>query len=292
MSGHDYINPLVILAPEKSRAGAICAMLGRHPEMCALLDTRLFARNEMQEWIEAFGKGPSSRGLLQCVAEIVFDGHSKQSLERARRWLLKRANRSTIDVFTELAAMLYPLLIVERTAIITCQSQHMCRIRRHYPEAKFLHVVLHPAESGRLLIEHFEKCYQKKSNRTLEGISNPESAFYNLIDFSAGAPEIHPYQGWHERHTQILRFLSSVSKDRQMRIRAEDFLANPESGLKKIIEWLGLRNDEGALNSMTTRRPAGDGYFSADRLPRSRQAWPTDPPPEVKELAWGFGYLE
>src|SRR5580704_17473204 len=104
MAGDDYISPLVILAPEKSRGTTVCRMLGRHPEMCALVDTRLFARNEMHEWMEAFETGKSSRGLVRCVAEVVFDGDSKQSIQKARRWLLKRFNRSTIDVFTELAA--------------------------------------------------------------------------------------------------------------------------------------------------------------------------------------------
>ena len=141
-------------------------------------------------------------------------------------------------------------------------------------------------------MEHLEKYYQKKPNRILDGISNPESVFYNLIDFSAGEPEIHPYKGWHQRHAQILRFLSTVSKGRQMRIRAEDFLANLESGLKEIVEWLGLRSDAEALNSMAPRRHGGDRSFGADQLPGSRQEWLADPPPEVKELAWRFGYVD
>jgi hypothetical protein len=144
-----------------------------------------------------------------------------------------------------------------------------------------------------MLIEHFEERYQKKPNRTLRGVSDPESIFYDFIDLSAGEPEMHPYKGWHQRHTQILKFLSSVPKERQARIRAEDFFTEPESRLKEIVEWLGLRNDTEALNSMTRRRHARAGQHSSpNRVPQPRLEWPTDPPPEVTELARRFGYVE
>lgn len=293
MAGDDYISPLVILAPEKSRGSLVCKMLGQHPEMCPLLDTRLFARNEMYEWMDAFKDDWSSHGLVQCVAEFVFDGKSEHSLKQARCWLQQRVNRSTIDIFSELADLLYPLLIVERTAMITHRSQHMCRVKRHYPEARFLHVVLHPARSARSLVESFGKCFGEKATCTWREVIDPESVFCDLVDVSTQEPVLQPYKPWYQRHCEILKFLANIPKERQMMLRAEDLIAKPEPSLKAIVEWLGLRNDSIALKSMMQSQHDRFATDSAsDPRPQPPPKWFVSRPTEVEKLARRFGYLQ
>lgn len=292
MAGDDYISPLVILAPEKSRGSLLCRMLGQHPEMCALLDTRLFARNEMHEWIGAFEGGPLSQGLVRVVAELIFDGKSKHAMKQAQRWLRRRAARSTIDVFTELASLFYPLLIVERTAMITHRSEHMCRVKRHYPEAKFLHVVLNPGQSARSLIECFAECLREKPKRARMAVIDPESVFFDLFDFSTGEPVLQPYRPWYRHHCEILKFLATIPKERQLMLRAEDLVAEPESRLKVIVEWLGLRSDSSALKSMVLPQHSRLAAYSVyDPRPQLPSEWSANPPTEVEELARRFGYV-
>jgi Sulfotransferase family len=315
MPWEEIADPFVILAPERSNGSILCAMLGQHPEMCALLETRLFARGEMEQWIHDFGGGAASHGLLRSVAEIVFGRQSEQSINQARKWLLKRANRSTIDVFSELAAIVHPLFVVERTPIVTYRPEHMCRVRRHFPDAKFLHLIVHPVEYAHSLNEYFQECFGAAPERTCKLLSNSESIFFDLVDMSSGEPRLDPSRSWRRRHISILKFLASIPTERQTRIRLEDLRCNPRQSLRQVVEWLGLRSDFEALESMLDPKESTPASFGSEaarfgsdtgslREPRlqalskraneagelERHASPIQLTPEVEDLARYLGY--
>ena len=102
-----------------------------------------------------------------------------------------------------------------------------------------------------------------------------------------------------------------------MRVRGEDLLSEPDTYLRKIAEWLGLRTDEEALEAMKhpeqspyacigpanapfgnnrgfLQAPALRPYSPAQKLKLegalSRRDTGGEFSPEVKELAREFGY--
>jgi hypothetical protein len=49
---------------------------------------------------------------------------------------------------------------------------------------------------------------------------------------------------------RIIEFLENIPEDRQMRIKGEDFMTDPDPFLIKIAEWLGISTDAGAIGEM------------------------------------------
>lgn len=316
MSRNEIDYPLLILAPERSFGSLVCAMLGQHPEMYGLLETRLFARNEMHEWFEDFENGTGSHGLIRSVAEVVFGSQSEPSIREARGWLRNRANRSTVDVFSELAETIYPLVLVERTAMITYRSQHMHRVRRQFHEMRFLHLVLHPALHGHSLVQYFNEFFQARPRGAFKGVSNPESIFCDLIDIRSGEPSFAPHRPWHRCHASIVKFLANIPKERKRQVRVEDLIRQPEQHLKEIVEWLELEGGSSAIEEMmhpeqssfamfgpSSARYGADPRFLSDPKLRFSQdylkvlrklAHEEDSAlkltPEVEELVRYFGY--
>ncbi len=250
MSRGDVDDPVIVLAPEQSCGSLMCAALGQHPQMYGLLETHLFTRNEMFEWMSDF-RGVNAHGLVRSVAEIIFGRQSEGAVRRARHWLFARANRSTLDVFSELAANLYPLLLVEGSPTLISRSEHMCRLRRLFPESRYIHLVLHPELYGRLLVHYFRQSLRKAPGRTYHAIWDPESIFFELVDNDAGPAGLNPYRTWHRRHSAIRKFLSTIPNERQRLVRIEDLLSDPRRHLSAIVSWLGLRNDDCGVGKMT-----------------------------------------
>jgi hypothetical protein len=111
----------------------------------------------------------------------------------------------------------------------------MKRIYEAFPDAKFIHLVRHPIP-------------QSKSVMGLnDGIF---ALFVNAIDFQAERAILDPQIAWHDININILNFLDIVPAENQMRIRGELIMENPREELAGICRWLGIRDDEEAVDDM------------------------------------------
>ena len=310
-------DPLIILAPGRCFSSVVCAMLGQHPQMYGLLEAQLFTRDNLSEWWEDFGSNIHSHGLLRCVGEIIFGEQSPYTIKQAKRWLWNRRDSSTAEVFSELAEQVYPLILIDKTPMLTYRPAHMERVRALFPDAKFLHLVRHPEGSGRSLLEFFEKrAPLRHPNQTAALLRNPESIFFGLLDESTEPETLDPQASWYIRQSDVLGFTSALPACQHMLVRGEELLSSPMASLRKIVEWMGLRSDPEAIQLMThpeaspyacvgpwNARFGGDPAFLQD--PRLRPLRPEDqslehPVPwredgsgfrvEVKRLARELGY--
>jgi sulfotransferase family protein len=310
-------DPLVILAPGRCFSSVVCAMLGQHPQMFGLLETQLFTRDNMNDWWEDFGSNIHSHGILRCVAEIVFGEQSPRTINQAKRWLWTRRNSNTGDVFCELAEQTYPLIMVDKSPMVTYRAEHMQRTRALFPRAKFLHLVRHPVGYGRSLLKFFQRrAPLRHPNQTAALLRNPESIFFGLLDDNAYSQTLDPQMPWYIRQSSVLDFASTLLADQYLLARGEDLLEDPAAELSRILEWLGLRSDSEAIERMMhpekspfacvgpwNARFGGDpGFFQNPVLRpiRAEEESLENPMPwgkdgagfkdEVKELARRFGY--
>jgi hypothetical protein len=244
-------DPLVLLAPGRCFSSVVSAMLGQHPEMYGILENQLFVRERMSEWWEDFGHNIHSHGLSRSVAEIVFGEQSAPTIRRARRWLWKRRDRTTAEVFSELSTQVYPLRLIDKTPMVTYRREHMERVRLAFPRAKFLHLVRHPIGYGRSLLQFFEKRAPMRHPVQTESLfHNCESIFYGLLDEAADPPLLDPQNAWHLRQSSVVAFTSTLPPHQHLRIRGEDILSDPIPILRRICEWMELRRDEVAFRQM------------------------------------------
>jgi hypothetical protein len=247
----DIADPLILLAPGRCFSSLVCAMLGQHPQMYALLETQLFARDLLSEWWEDFGSNIHAHGLLRSVAELVYGHQSPAAVKQARRWLWTRRDCRTADIFAELAEQVFPLVLIEKTPMITYRPEHMERAHAAFPNARFLHLVRHPVGFCRSLLEFFQaRAPQRHTRQVAALIENPESIFYRMFDETADVPTLDPQMSWYLRQSQVIAFTSTLPEGQALLVRAEDLLSEAETNLRHICEWLGVRSDPAAIEEM------------------------------------------
>jgi hypothetical protein len=232
--------PLFLLAPPRSYTSLINAMIGQHPEAFGLPELNLFNVQQTKDlWrnvSDDIGDDNNRRqGLLRAVAEIYAGEQTRDAVVMAQHWASARENMMTGDVFVELVNKIDPLIAVEKSPAYTISVDRMKRIYEAFPDAKFIHLVRHPIP-------------QSKSVMGLnDGIF---ALFVNAIDFQAERAILDPQIAWHDININVLNFLDIVPAENQMRIRGELIMENPREELAGICRWLGIRDDEEAVDDM------------------------------------------
>jgi Sulfotransferase family len=232
------IGLLVILAPPRCFTTLVSAMLGQHPQMYGLPETYLFTAPTIRKWWVAHRGTDRVDGLSRAVAEIIFGAQREATIELARQWLLQRSDQSTASVLRALAHQVSPLILVEKTPQATEQVDHMQRIIRDIPQARFLHLLRHPFGHVR-----------SRVNRRLNYLRKvtPSIDIFEAAQRFGGAD---PQMLWYRCNSNILTFLSTVPPEQQMRVQGEALLADPDRQLRKITLWLNLRSDSEAIEAM------------------------------------------
>ena len=295
-------------------------MLGQHPEMYGFPELQLFLAETVGGWLElaSRSKSPLADGALRVVAELYFGGQTAGTVKLARGWLRRRAHWDTGLLFEELAMKIRPRIPVDKTSIIVFKPESLRGLFRMFPEGRYIHLVRHPWGHGESVIKYLEE-------RRKAGPLPPSHWLLRLASYpqrfgsERGAirdAEIDPQRGWYALHQNVCEFLKSVPAAQQMRLRGEDLLQNPETVLREVADWIGVRGDAAAINEMLHpehspyacfgppgARYGNDLFFLRDPAlrPARAQANSLDRPlpwladrcgfaPEVIELARGFGY--
>jgi hypothetical protein len=298
--------PVFLLAPPRSFTSVINAMIGQHPQAFGLPELMLFNCSVLKEFwqdvSEDVGADSNRRhGLLRAVAEIYAGEQTSASITMATHWAEARQDHTTREVYRELRDRIEPLMIVEKSPSYTIEIRRLERIVEAFPDAHFIHLVRHP----------IPQC--ESTMKLNDGIF---PIFVNAIEYREDSAIAEPQIAWHDININILNFLDQVPKERHVRIIGEELMADPQQHLASICRWLGIRDDEDALEEMMhpERSPFAcfgpvDALFGNDpnflRRPTFRQHRPKTPPldapvswrddgkglfPEVRDLANYFGY--
>jgi hypothetical protein len=298
--------PLILLAPPRSYTSVINAMLGQHPQAFGLPELNLFNVEILKNlWgrvsTEIGGDSNRRHGLLRAVAEIYSGEQTRASITMAEHWAAAREDRSTGEVYLELASKIDPLIPVEKSPAYSVSPDRLLRILKAFPDAHFIHLVRHPIPQGKSVMNLNDGIF---------------AYFVNAFEFHYNHVVVDPQIAWHDINVTILRFLAEVHHSQQLRMRGEDFFEHPEAWLRDICRWLRIRDDSEAIDSMMhpERSPFAcygpiNGLFGNDpnflRAPSFRKHKPRVPPldsplpwrdddkslrPEVVDMAREFGY--
>ncbi len=220
--------PIFILASQRSFTSIVCAMLGQHPQTYGVPEINLLIRETVQELVNA-SRGQSQfiiHGLWRTVAQLYAGEQTIQSIDLARRWLNKRLQSTTGEVYQELCAKVAPLRIVDKSPAYAENPEVMLRIREAFPEAHYLYLSRHPKDHGKSVL---------RSPQGIASLLNSDS-----LDYSVDPPSIDPQFAWYRTQKNILAFLETIPPERQMRLRGEDLLSQPRQYLEEICQWLDL----------------------------------------------------
>ncbi|MEM1373518.1 MAG: sulfotransferase [Pseudomonadota bacterium] len=254
--------PVFVLAAPRSFSSLVNAMIGQHPELFGLPELNLFQCETVAEY-NARGKtsgGPMQvvwssmrHGLLRTIAQVYSGEQTIESVRMAERWLRVRQDRTTTDVFHELATEIAPLRMVEKSPAVIRKSEFMMRMLNAFPDAKFIHLVRHPVA----------QCNSALNSRGGIGIL----LAVNSVDYRGEFPAIEPQIAWHDAQIQILRFTDLLAEDQFITVRGEEFLSNLDETLPALCRWLEIDDGPEAIAAM--RRPE-DSPFSCLGPPNAK----------------------
>ena len=142
-------------------------------------------------------------------------------------------------MFHYLAERIAPRQLVDKSPT-QGKPENLARLRRMFPHAWFLHLTRHPRSTG-------NSFYRIKSAKAL---------LQGQPDLNRLAAMIEGH--WIKIHSSILDFTASLPPGQAMRLLGEDFLAEPDSYLRQIAEWLQIRTDDAAIEAM--KHPENSPY--------------------------------
>jgi hypothetical protein len=229
-------------------------MLGQHPQLFGLPETNLFARETYAGLRQLYRARPRfSHGLLRAVAQLGLGGQSEQDVATAGQWLMEHPDTPTGEIFSDVRAWSAPRAPVEKSPIHVYDIATLRRIERWVPDAYYLHLTRHPrgtCESIYSLRQEANERFEKTQRlRQRIGAVEMNSSTRPLARGQVDA-ELTPETMWLKPHMNIIEFLGQVPQERQLCLRGEDFLAQPETHLRMIADWMGIESDDRALEAM------------------------------------------
>jgi Sulfotransferase family len=233
-----YQAPLFILASPRSYTSLICAMLGQHPEAYGFPELNLFVRPTIRELLKDFQRDAQFQvhGVLRTIAQLYTGEQTIYSINMAYRWLMRRIENTTAEIYVELCQKIWPLRGIDKSPAYLVKSIYLDRILQTFPHAYFLHLVRHPFAQGKSAMQTGGGQFAK---------------LLKCYDYTCNPPIIDPQFAWFSRQKMIIEFLKKVPEKQKLFLRGEDVLSEPEFYFEKVCNWLGISWNESVLAAIT-----------------------------------------
>lgn len=212
-------------------------MIGCHPQLYGLAEINLFISERVAGLSRLSRNRPRiAHGLLRSIADLAFKEQTETTIEAARLWLADNSDMSTADMFRLLGEMAGDRGLVDKSPFHVFLPDALKRIGKSAPDARFLHLTRHPADTLKSLfqIRHDLKEDGEQFVALDEDRMNAETAD----------------RLWLKPHLTIVEFLETIEPERQIRMRGEDLLADPRSSMRQIAEWMGIDAGDEAVEAM------------------------------------------
>ncbi|RMD69424.1 MAG: sulfotransferase, partial [Gammaproteobacteria bacterium] len=229
----DVPPPLFILCPGYSFSSVVCAMLGEHPAMHGFPELNLFVEETVGGLLNYYASERGQlHGLVRALAQVLEGEQSQKAVEKSWRFLEAHKGWQTGALYRYLLERLAPLRGVDKSPTYGAFPERLERLYRTFPHAFFLHLTRHPWDAGASL-------YRVYGAKAALGIGRWPEDVANQVE-----------QYWVQRHQNILAFAKRLPHHRYLRLQGERLLEDPDRYLPQIVQWLGLRMDEGAIEAM------------------------------------------
>jgi hypothetical protein len=229
--------PVFVLAAPMSGADVLTAMLGCHPQFCALPQTHLFMAEGVEDLLEIFriGQGDHADGLLRALAQLLHDQQTDAAVTEAKDWLAAHKHQTVDAVLAQLAACAAPRRLVLVETASTLRPAELERMRRHHPQAQYLHLLRHPWSQGVIL-----------ANRWNDRLFVP----VDYKDHYFSPPLLDPQIPWFRANRNLLEHIAQLAPRQALRMGWEALISDSASTLGEICRWLDVSDDADTLKRM------------------------------------------
>ncbi|MGB3495630.1 MAG: hybrid fatty acyl-AMP ligase/type I polyketide synthase, partial [Elainellaceae cyanobacterium] len=272
-----------ILSSPRSGSTLLRVMLAGHPKVFAAPELHLLPFNTLAEREGRLTEAQLNEGLQRSLMELkgVDASTSQQMLQT---WIDEAL---PIDqMYGLLQSLAGDRLLIDKSPTYAINRAILDRAEDLFEGARYIHLVRHPYS----VIESFVRM---RMDRML-GLSSPNP--YRLAE-----------QVWSQSNRNIEQFLATVEGDRQLQLRYEDLVAQPQQAMESLCELLEIPFEAHMVNPYegdrmtdgvhSTSLSVGDPNFSKHRQlrPDLAEVWRTIQLPhalglQTQELAHQLGY--
>ena len=209
-----------ILSPPRSGSTLLRVMLAGHPRLFAPPELDLLSFNTLGQRRAAF-RGRFEfwlEGLIRAVMEL-----RGVDADEARAMLAEyeRQDMSVKAFYGLLQSWLGDRILVDKTPVYALDPAILQRMEWDFENARFIHLTRHPYAT---IYSFIEAKLDEVFFRWEHPFTRRELA--ELI--------------WIAAHENIREFLDRIPPQRQMRLRYEDLLADPEAHMRALSDFLGV----------------------------------------------------
>jgi len=233
---------LFILAPPRSGTTLLRVMLSGHPKLFGAAELQLLGFNTLQERKAAF-TGKYSLWLEGTIRAIMDIRHC--GADEAKEIMQEYEDRgySTQAFYGVLQEWIGDKTLVDKSPAYACDPVALGKSEEEFQDALYVQLVRHPYAMI----------------RSFESYRMDQVVF--LRDHPFTARELGEMI-WTISHQNTMKFLQTVPRDRQCRLRFEDLVSSPEPVLKDLCSRLGLEFHPDLLNPYkNTENKMTDGIY-------------------------------
>jgi amino acid adenylation domain-containing protein len=209
-----------LLSPPRSGSTLLRVLLGGHPEIFAPPELELLGFNTMGDRRAAFSGRYAfwAEGLVRAVMEI-----DSASAEAATATIAgwETEDLAVRDVYSYFESRLGDRQLVDKTPSYALDPNVLARAEEDFEQPLYLHLLRHPHGMIRSFVQgKFDQLFFREPH------SYPRRALAELV--------------WLASQRRILEHLAAVPAERQVRVRFEDLVRDPEPEMRRVCVLLGL----------------------------------------------------
>ena len=210
-----------ILTTPRSGSSLLRIMLAGHPQLFAPPELELLSYDSLQQRRNRLSGGIDfmREGLVRAVMEL-----KSCDADEAQQIVSEYETRDeSVPVFHRLLLeWVGDRMLVDKSATYSMSPQALLRAERSCEDNLYIHLVRHPIGT----IRSFEEA---RLDRVLKFQGQHQYTVRQYAELL-----------WIVSHQNILEFLSKVPKQRQLQIRFEDLVRNPQAAIESICDLLNI----------------------------------------------------
>ncbi|BCX17011.1 MAG: sulfotransferase family protein [Geminicoccaceae bacterium] len=219
---------VVVLCPERSGSTLLAAMLGAHPRVLAPPELHLLRYPDLATWRRCY---PAAAGSLAWLLQRLDRAVDAQTLER------ELADLPMIEVYRRLLARCGPdRILVDKTPAYARDDAILARIEQLQPV--YVRLLRHPlAVAASWLDREAERIRERAA-----AVPRPVRGLWTRLAIARerGRRITLALGRWTDVHERLDRFLASLPADRQVTVRYEALVREPEAEGRRLCRALGI----------------------------------------------------
>ena len=228
-------------------------MLARNPGVFASPGLNILIKPTVGDFLDYCIERPRiAHGLLRSIAQLYSGEQTLDSIEMARRWLVRRSSAPSEQVVGELCEKVAPARLIDRCLLYPKDMDLLHQIHQSFPDGSFLHLTRHPLEQGLAMLQSIEGVAELWEDESVESRARRQ-----ILD---------PQYVWFETQASIMEFSDVLLPDQYCHVKAEDLATMPENTLRRLCAWLRLPFSPEILQRMCDCKEwafAGPGPYNA-----------------------------